>query len=131
MVSTADVPIGQVPDPVVFNGEVLRFDPLTQAMIPREGKAKIIIDGLPLGQVRQSLTYQPRLAPLLDRRAIIREAATAGLVLITPFLITPPQVSVIDTSIEGNDYAVTAAGDQPGFAAILRGRNSGSIGGWV
>ena len=109
VVSTADVPIGQVPDPVVFNGRVLRFDPLTQAMIPREGKAKITIDGLPLGQVRQSLTYQPRLAPLLDRRAIIREAATAGLVLITPFLITPPQVSVIDTSIAGNDYAVTAA----------------------
>ena len=108
VVSTADVPVGQVPDPVVLNGRVLRFDPLTQAMIPREGKAKITIEGLPLGNVRQSLTYQPRMASLLDRRAIIREAATAGLVLITPFLITPPQVSVMDTSIEGNDYAVSA-----------------------
>ena len=107
VVSTADVPVGQVPDPVVFNGRVLRFDPLTQAMIPREGKTKITIDGLPLGQVRQSLAYQPRMAALLDGRAMIREAATAGLVLITPFLITPPQVSVMDTSIEGNDYAVT------------------------
>ena len=108
VVSTADVPVGQVPDPVVLNGRVLRFDPLTQGMIPREGKAKITIEGLPLGNVRQSLTYQPRMASLLDRRAIIREAATAGLVLITPFLITPPQVSLMDTSIEGNDYAVSA-----------------------
>ena len=109
VVSTADVSAGQVPDPVVLNGRVLRFDPLTKAMIPRDGKTRIMIDGLPLGQVRQSLAYQPRMASLLDRRAIIREAATAGLVLITPFLITPPQVSVIDTSIAGNDYAVTAA----------------------
>ena len=108
VVSTAGVPAGQVPEPVVLNGRVLRFDPLTQAMIPREGKAKITIEGLPLGNVRQSLTYQPRMASLLDRRAIIREAATAGLVLITPFLITPPQVSVADTAIEGNDYAVSA-----------------------
>ena len=108
VVSTADVPVGQLPDPVVFNGRVLRFDPLTQAMIPREGKTRITIDGLPLGQVRQSLAYQPRMAALLDGRAMIREAATAGLVLITPFLITPPQVSVMDTFIEGNDYAVTA-----------------------
>ena len=108
VVSTVDVPVGQVPDPVVLNGRVLRFDPLTKAMIPRDGKTRITIDGLPLGQVRQSLTYQPRMASLLDGRGMIREAATAGLVLITPFLITPPQVSVMDTFIEGNDYAVTA-----------------------
>ena len=108
VVSTGDVAVGQVPEPVVLNGRVLRFDPLTQAMIPREGKAKIKIEGLPLGNVRQSLSYQPRMASLLDRRAIVREAATAGLVLITPFLITPPQVSVTDTAIEGDDYGVSA-----------------------
>ena len=39
VVSTGDVPVGQVPEPVVLNGRVLRFDPLTQAMIPREGTA--------------------------------------------------------------------------------------------
>ena len=37
VVSTGDVAVGQVPEPVVLNGRVLRFDPLTQAMIPREG----------------------------------------------------------------------------------------------
>jgi len=106
--SMAALPQGQVPEPLVFNGRVLRFDPLTQAMIPKQGRGRIVIDGLPLGQVRQSLAYQPRIAPLLEGRAFAREAATAGLVLITPFLITPPEVTVTDTVVKGGGYQISA-----------------------
>ena len=108
-VSTASVANGEIPPALVVLGRVLRFDPLTASMLPRNGQGKLTISGLPMANVRQTLDFQPRAASIENLGGFMREAASAALVLISPFLINPPELLLSDTYVEGDGFRAELA----------------------
>ena len=110
-VSTASMANGEIPPALVVLGRVLRFDPLTAAMLPRNGQGKLTISGLPMANVRQTLDFQPRVASVENLGGFMREAASAALVLISPFLISPPELLLSDTYVEGDGFRAEFGAD--------------------
>ena len=113
-----DTPEGVEPDPIVvpsivpvLGGRLIRFDPLSQSLVPSEFQTTIEVTGLPMANLRQTLESLPRAGSVQDPRGMLRSLVGGALGMVTPFLIQPPRVSVSDTVAKADDYTMTLTGE--------------------
>ncbi|MEC8153356.1 MAG: hypothetical protein VX077_00540, partial [Pseudomonadota bacterium] len=108
---------GIEPDPIVvpavvpvLGGRLVRFDPLSQSLVPSELSTTVDITALPMANLRETLGSLPRAGSVQDPRTLLRSLATGALGMITPFLIQPPMVAVSDTVATAEDFSMTLEG---------------------
>ena len=113
-----NAPEGVEPDPIVIpglvpvlGGRLIRFDPLSQSLVPNQFESTVEVTGLPMANLRQTLSSLPRDGSIQDPGALLRSLVSGALGMITPFLIQPPRVSVSDTSAVADDYTMTITGE--------------------
>ena len=110
-------PAGVEPDPIVIpgivpvlGGRLIRFDPLSQSLVPNEFEGTVEVTGLPMANLRQTLASLPRSGSVQEPSVLMRSLIGGALGMVTPFLIQPPQVSVADTQVVADDYSMTITG---------------------
>lgn len=113
-----DSPEGVEPEPIVIpsivpvlGGRLIRFDPLSQSLVPTNFKTTIEVTGLPMANLRQTMESLPRSGSIQDPSAMLRSMVGGALGMVTPFLIQPPRVSVTDTEATAEDYAMSITGE--------------------
>ena len=108
---------GTEPDPIVvpavvpvLGGRLVRFDPLSQSLVPSQLSTTVDITALPMANLRETLGSLPRAGSVQDPRTLLRSLATGVLGMITPFLIQPPMVAVSDTVATAEDFSMSLEG---------------------
>ena len=108
---------GIEPDPIVvpavvpvLGGRLVRFDPLSQSLVPSQLSATVDITALPMANLRETLGSLPRAGSVQDPGTLLRSLATGALGMITPFLIQPPMVAVTDTVATAEDFSMSLEG---------------------
>ncbi|MGB1148787.1 MAG: hypothetical protein ACPG5C_01675 [Alphaproteobacteria bacterium] len=108
---------GIEPDPIVvpavvpvLGGRLVRFDPLSQSLVPSQLSTTVDITALPMANLRETLGSLPRAGSVQDPRTLLRSLATGALGMITPFLIQPPMVAVSDTVATAEDFSMSLEG---------------------
>ena len=94
----------------VLGGRLVRFDPLSQSLVPLQLSTTVDITALPMANLRETLGSLPRAGSVQDPRTLLRSLATGALGMITPFLIQPPMVAVSDTVATAEDFSVSLEG---------------------
>ena len=108
---------GLEPDPIVIpavvpvlGGRLVRFDPLSQSLVPGQFSTTVDITALPMANLRETLGSLPRAGSVQDPRTLLRSLANGALGMITPFLIQPPMVAVSDTVATAEDFSMNLQG---------------------
>ena len=108
---------GIEPDPIVvpavvpvLGGRLVRFDPLSQSLVPAQFSTTVDITALPMANLRETLGSLPRAGSVQDPGTLLRSLATGALGMITPFLIQPPMVAVSDTVATAEDFSMSLEG---------------------
>ena len=109
---------GLEPDPIVvpavvpvLGGRLVRFDPLSQSLVPAQLSTTVDITALPMANLRETLGSLPRAGSVQDPGTLLRSLATGALGMITPFLIQPPMVAVSDTVATAEDFSMSLEGN--------------------
>jgi len=112
-----ETPVGVEPDPIVIpgivpvlGGRLIRFDPLSQSLVPNEFEGTVEVTGLPMANLRQTLASLPRSGSVQESSVLMRSLIGGALGMVTPFLIQPPQVNVADTQVIADDYSMSLTG---------------------
>lgn len=112
-----ETPLGVEPDPIVIpgivpvlGGRLIRFDPLSQSLVPNELEGTVEVTGLPMANLRQTLASLPRSGSVQEPSVLMRSMIGGALGMVTPFLIQPPQVNVTDTQVIADDYSMSLTG---------------------
>ena len=113
-----DSPQGVEPEPIVIpsivpalGGRLIRFDPLSQSLVPNEFEGTVEVTGLPMANLRQTLASLPRTGSVNEPSVLARSLLGGALGMVTPFLIQPPRVSVTDAEVVADDYTMTIVGE--------------------
>ena len=111
-------PAGVEPDPIVIpsvvpvlGGRLIRFDPLSQSLVPSEFEGTLEVTGLPMANLRQTLASLPRSGSVQEPSALMRSLVSGALGMVTPFLIQPPRVGITDAFARADDYTMTITGE--------------------
>ena len=111
-------PKGVEPEPIVIpsivpalGGRLIRFDPLSQSLVPNEFEGTVEVTGLPMANLRQTLESLPRAGSVNEPSVLARSLVGGALGMVTPFLIQPPRVSVTDAQVVADDYTMTIVGE--------------------
>jgi len=109
---------GIEPDPIVvpavvpvLGGRLVRFDPLSQSLVPSQLSTTVEITALPMANLRETLASLPRAGSVQDPGTLLRSLATGALGMITPFLIQPPMVAVSDTVATAENFSMSLEGN--------------------
>lgn len=111
-------PKGVEPEPIVvpsivpvLGGRLIRFDPLSQSLVPADFQTTIEVTGLPMANLRQTMESLPRAGSVQAPQGLMRSLVAGALGMVTPFLIQPPRVAVSDSFAQAEDYRMTLTGE--------------------
>lgn len=112
-----ETPDGVQPDPIVIpavipvlGGRLVRFDPLSQSLVPSQLTTTVEITALPMANLRDTLGSLPRAGSFGDPGTLFRSLAAGAFGMITPFLIQPPIITIKDTAASAADYTMRLEG---------------------